>query len=315
MVYRNCGNSGLKLPLFALGLWHNFGENADDKCCADIVKYAFDNGIVHFDLANNYGPPPGSAEVRFGKLLKSTLLNHRDELIITTKAGHAMWPGPYGDGASRKSLMASIDQSLQRMELDYVDIFYSHRYDPETPIEETMETLSDIVRQGKALYVGLSKYPPDQAAKAFRLLKENHTPCLIYQDRYSMLVRKPEEYMLNLTQREGVGFIAFSPLAQGQLTNKYLHSIPLQSRAALNGFLKEEQVKENLDKVKALQTIADQRGQSLAQMALAWLLHNPQVNAVILGASRVEQLGDNLKAMHNSAFSNEEITQIDQILQ
>ncbi|HEY5570720.1 MAG TPA: aldo/keto reductase, partial [Bacteroidales bacterium] len=256
MEYRRCGASGLQLSRLALGLWHNFGEEADPLRCKSMLRYAFDEGITHFDLANNYGPSPGSAEINFGRILKEEFASHRDEMIITTKAGHEMWPGPYGDGASRKSLMSSLDQSLKRMQLEYVDIFYSHRYDSETPVEETMEALSDIVRQGKALYVGISKYPPEQAQKAFELLKANHTPCLIYQDRYNMLARKPEEQHLDLVAKYGVGFIAFSPLAQGQLTDKYLHGIPENSRAAKNGFLTEEQVIRNINTIKGLQAMA-----------------------------------------------------------
>lgn len=314
METRRCGASGLQLSRLALGLWHNFGTEADPLRCKSMLRYAFDQGITHFDLANNYGPPPGSAEINFGRILKEEFASHRDEMIITTKAGHEMWPGPYGDGASRKSLMSSLDQSLKRMQLEYVDIFYSHRYDSETPIEETMQALSDIVRQGKALYVGLSKYPPEQAQKAFELLKANHTPCLIYQDRYNMLVRKPEEQHLDLVAKYGVGFIAFSPLAQGQLTDKYLHGIPEDSRAAKNGFLTEEQVNRNIDTIKGLQAIAIERGQTLAEMALAWLLKDNRVNSVIIGVSSKEQVADNLKALENTTFSDEELQQINQLL-
>lgn len=314
METRRCGASGLQLSRLALGLWHNFGTEADPLRCKSMLRYAFEQGITHFDLANNYGPPPGSAEINFGRILKEEFASHRDEMIITTKAGHEMWPGPYGDGASRKSLMSSLDQSLKRMQLEYVDIFYSHRYDSETPIEETMQALSDIVRQGKALYVGLSKYPPEQAQKAFELLKANHTPCLIYQDRYNMLVRKPEEQHLDLVAKYGVGFIAFSPLAQGQLTDKYLHGIPEDSRAAKNGFLTEEQVNRNIDTIKGLQAIAIERGQTLAEMALAWLLKDNRVNSVIIGVSSKEQVADNLKALENTTFSDEELQQINQLL-
>ncbi|MDD4821428.1 MAG: aldo/keto reductase [Bacteroidales bacterium] len=314
MEYRRCGASGLQLSRLALGLWHNFGKDADPLRCKSMLRYAFEQGITHFDLANNYGPPPGSAEINFGRILKEEFASHRDEMIITTKAGHEMWPGPYGDGASRKSLMSSLDQSLKRMQLDYVDIFYSHRYDAQTPIEETMQALSDIVRQGKALYVGISKYPPEQAQKAFELLKANHTPCLIYQDRYNMLVRKPEEQHLDLVAKYGIGFIAFSPLAQGQLTDKYLHGIPEDSRAAKNGFLTEEQVSRNIDTIKGLQAIAIQRGQTLAEMALAWLLKDDRVNSVIIGVSSKEQVADNLKALENTSFSEEELQKINQLL-
>lgn len=314
MEYRRCGASGLQLSRLALGLWHNFGEEADPLRCKSMLRYAFEEGITHFDLANNYGPPPGSAEINFGRILKEEFASHRDEMIITTKAGHEMWPGPYGDGASRKSLMSSLDQSLKRMQLEYVDIFYSHRYDAQTPIEETMEALSDIVRQGKALYVGISKYPAEQAQKAFEPLKANHTPCLIYQDRYNMLVRKPEEQHLDLVAKYGVGFIAFSPLAQGQLTDKYLHGIPEGSRAAKNGFLTEEQVTRNIHTIKGLQAIAIQRGQTLAEMALAWLLKDNRVNSVIIGVSSKEQVADNLKALENTSFSEEELQKINQLL-
>lgn len=314
MEYRRCGASGLQLSRLALGLWHNFGEEADPLRCKSMLRYAFEEGITHFDLANNYGPPPGSAEINFGRILKEEFASHRDEMIITTKAGHEMWPGPYGDGASRKSLMSSLDQSLKRMQLEYVDIFYSHRYDSETPVEETMEVLSDIVRQGKALYVGISKYPPEQAQKAFELLKANHTPCLIYQDRYNMLVRKPEEQHLDLVAKYGVGFIAFSPLAQGQLTDKYLHGIPEDSRAAKNGFLTEDQVTRNINTIKGLQAMAIQRGQTLAEMALAWLLKDNRVNSVIIGVSSKEQVADNLKALENTSFSEEELQKINELL-
>lgn len=314
METRRCGASGLQLSRLALGLWHNFGTEADPLRCKSMLRYAFEQGITHFDLANNYGPPPGSAEINFGRILKEEFASHRDEMIITTKAGHEMWPGPYGDGASRKSLMSSLDQSLKRMQLEYVDIFYSHRYDAQTPIEETMQALSDIVRQGKALYVGLSKYPPEQAQKAFELLKANHTPCLIYQDRYNMLVRKPEEQHLDLVAKHGVGFIAFSPLAQGQLTDKYLHGIPENSRASKNSFLTEEQVNRNIDSIKGLQAIAIERGQTLAEMALAWLLKDNRVNSVIIGVSSKEQVADNLKALENTTFSDEELQQINQLL-
>jgi len=314
MEYRRCGASGLQLSRLALGLWHNFGKEADPLRCKSMLRYAFDEGITHFDLANNYGPPPGSAEINFGRILKEEFASHRDEMIITTKAGHEMWPGPYGDGASRKSLMSSLDQSLKRMQLEYVDIFYSHRYDSETPVEETMEALIDIVRQGKALYVGISKYPPEQAQKAFELLKANHTPCLIYQDRYNMLARKPEEQHLDLVAKYGVGFIAFSPLAQGQLTDKYLHGIPENSRAAKNGFLTEEQVIRNINTIKGLQAMAIQRGQTLAEMALAWLLKDNRVNSVIIGVSSKEQVADNLKALENTSFSEEELQKINELL-
>lgn len=316
MEYSFCGNSGLKLPKISLGLWHNFGYVDDFEMAEKMVLYAFEHGITHFDLANNYGPPPGSAESNFGKILKNNLASHRDEMIISSKAGHLMWPGPYGDGSSRKYLMASIDQSLHRTGLDYFDIFYSHRYDGETPIEETMQALVDIVRAGKALYVGISKYPPTEARKAMTYLKERDVPCLIFQDKYSMLNRQPEDEILNIVKEFGCGFIAFSPLAQGVLTNKYLNGIPEHSRAAdPTGFLQREQVTEQLiDKVRQLNEIALQRGQTMAEMALAWVLRDDRVTSLIVGARNVDQLGDNLKALDHLSFSQEELHRIDTIL-
>jgi len=316
MTYSYCGNSGLQLPKISLGLWHNFGDVDSFDTARDIVTCAFDSGITHFDLANNYGPPPGSAEVNFGKMLKTTLAGHRDELVISTKAGHLMWSGPYGDGGSRKYLMASLDQSLRRMGLEYVDIFYSHRYDPNTPIEETMRALADVVKQGKALYAGISKYPVEIAEKAYELLAQSGTPCLILQDKYSMLVRNVEQWILDAADRHGVGFIAFSPLAQGLLTDKYLHGIPDNSRAAkAHGFLQREEVSENVvAKVKLLNDVAGRRGQTLAEMAVAWLLRDKRVTSVIVGASSVAQLKDNLRALDNLAFSAEELSAIEKIL-
>lgn len=316
MEYKFCGNSGLKLPILSLGLWHNFGAIDDYNNSREMLVYAFEEGITHFDLANNYGPPPGSAEETFGKVLKNDLFAHRDEMIVSSKAGHLMWNGPYGDGGSRKYIMASINQSLKRTGLEYFDIFYSHRYDSETPVEETMMALVDIVRQGKALYIGLSKYPYEMAKEAFRILNENNVPCLIYQDRYNMFVRNVEEQMLQLTHDEGSGFIAFSPLAQGLLTNKYLNGIPQDSRAAkTNGFLQQDQVTtEAISKSKLLNELAQKRNQTLAEMALAWVLNNPYTTSVILGTSSVKQLKDNIAALNNPHFSAEELQLIDNIL-
>ncbi|VBB45854.1 aldo-keto reductase [uncultured Paludibacter sp.] len=313
--YNFCGKSGLLLPRISLGLWHNFGDidNADEA--VKMLTYAFDKGITHFDLANNYGVPAGSAETNFGKVLKNQFASHRDELVISTKAGHLMWDGPYGDGGSRKYLMASLDQSLKRMGLDYVDIFYSHRYDPNTPIEETMTALSDIVKQGKALYVGISKYPTEKAREAFRILKEKGTPCLIYQDRYSLFTREVEKSHFPLLDEKGVGFIAFSPLAQGMLSDKYLKGIPENSRAALpQGFLQKTQITQELVKrVEKLNVFAKKRGQTLAQMALAWCFHNPHVNSVIVGTSSVKQLEENIQALENTRFTDEELWLIGEI--
>lgn len=316
MKYNFCGNSGLQLPEISLGLWHNFGDYDDFGTARQMIHYAFENGITHFDLANNYGPPPGSAEICFGKILTDGLKSCRDELIISSKAGHLMWDGPYGDGGSRKYLMASINQSLKRTGLEYFDIFYSHRYDPQTPIAETMQALIDIVRQGKALYIGISKYPVDKALEAYQILSSQHVPCLIYQDKYSLLNRAPEITHFTVNQKSGVGFIAFSPLAQGLLTDKYLHGIPSKSRAAKDtGFLRTEDITPQLvEKLIALNDFARQRGQSLAEMALAWILRNEQVCSVIVGASSVNQLQQNLKATENSTFSVEELNLIESIL-
>lgn len=316
MPYRRCGKSGLLLPAISLGLWHNFGQVDVFDDFIKIVHTAFDRGITHFDLANNYGPPAGSAEENFGKILKKGLSAYRDELVISTKAGHDMWPGPYGSWGSRKHLMASIDQSLKRLGTDYVDIFYSHRPDPITPIEETVGALSDIVKQGKALYVGISKYNNMQTQIAIQLLKQAGTPCLIHQDRYSMFERQVEQDLLETVDREGTGFIAFSPLAQGLLTNRYLNGIPSDSRAAKDtGFLQLEQVtKERIEKARHLNEIAARRDQTLAEMALAWLLKDQRVTSVIVGASSIQQLVDNLKATDNIQFSTEELLAIENAL-
>lgn len=316
MIYRYCGRSGLQLPAVSLGLWHNFGSVDVYDNYSRIAFTAFDCGITHFDLANNYGPVYGSAEENFGRILKAGLGRYRDELVISTKAGYDMWPGPYGIGGSRKYLMASLNQSLKRMGLEYVDIFYSHRPDPNTPLEETMMALTDIVRQGKALYVGISNYDPDQTRKAVQLLKEAGTPCLIHQSRYSMLERKVEPELLPLLEAEGVGLIAFSPLAQGRLTDKYLHGIPENSRAArTTGRLTPDMVTPDIvEKAARLNEVARQRQQTLAEMALAWLLRDQRVSSVLVGASSVAQLLDNLKALQNIAFTTDELQQIEAIL-
>ena len=318
MQYRRCGNSGIKLPLISLGLWHNFGKKDDIENCRKIVHTAFDNGITHFDLANNYGPPPGAAEEVFGKILNSDFKNHRDELIISSKAGWKMWEGPYGDWGSKKYLMASLDQSLKRLGISYVDIFYHHRPDPETPLEETITALDLIVRQGKALYVGISSYRPEEAKKAIEILKQLGTPCLIHQPRYSMLDRWVEDGLLDLLEKEKVGCITFSSLAQGLLTNKYLKGIPKSSRAGRhleNGAITESQVtKEVIEKAKKLNEIAASRGQSLAQMALAWVLKDERITSVILGASKPRQVLESIHAIKNIHFSKEELEAIDLIL-
>ena len=316
MQYRNCGNSGLFLPRISLGLWHNFGSVDDFGIAADMVKYAFDNGVTHFDLANNYGPAPGSAETNFGKILKENFRGYRDEMIISSKAGHEMWAGPYGGNSSRKNLMASIEQSLRRTGLEYFDIFYSHRYDGITPVEETVQALIDIVRQGKALYVGISKYPPEKARVAYEMMKAAGTPCLISQYRYNMFDRAVEAGTLALAAQYGSGFIAFSPLAQGLLTDKYLHGIPEHSRAArVTGFLKVDQVTaDKVEKAARLNEVAVRRGQTLAEMALAWVLRDERMTSVIVGASSVKQLSDNLHALDNLAFSNDELAEIEGIL-
>ncbi|MBD0726088.1 L-glyceraldehyde 3-phosphate reductase [Flavobacterium sp. L1I52] len=316
MKYRRCGNSGLKLSAFSLGLWHNFGYNSNFENSRNLIKTAFDNGITHFDLANNYGPPPGSAEECMGRILKLDFKNYRDEMIISSKAGYTMWDGPYGDWGSKKYLVSSLDQSLKRMDLDYVDIFYHHRPDPETPLEETMAALNLIVQQGKALYVGISNYRPAEAAKAIQLLKEMGTPCLIHQPKYSMFERWVEDGLLDLLGKEQVGCIPFSPLAQGLLTDKYLNGIPADSRVATSGqFLKADHITpERIEKIVALNKIAQQRGQKLAQMALAWLLRDERITSVLIGSSKPEQITDSIKALDNIIFSKEELDTINQIL-
>lgn len=316
MEYRRCGKSGIKLPAVSLGLWHNFGSVDVFENGRNILRLAFDSGITHFDLANNYGPLPGSAEENFGRILKTDFRPYRDQMIISTKAGYYMWEGPYGEWGSKKYLVSSLDQSLKRMGLDYVDIFYHHRPDPETPLEETMIALDLIVRQGKALYAGISNYPADEAQKAIDILKQLGTPCLIHQPKYSMLERWVENGLLDVLEKEGVGCIPFSPLAQGLLTNKYLKGIPADSRAAKpTGFLQESQVTpETINKVKQLNEIAQQRGQTLAQMALAWILKDPRITSVLIGASKPEQLADSLKCLENKNFSSEELNKIEEIL-
>lgn len=316
MKYKFAGKSGLKLPQLSLGLWHNFGDVDDFQTASNMICHAFDKGITHFDLANNYGPPPGSAESNFGKVFAQNLKSHRDEMVVSSKAGHCMWRGPYGDGASRKHLISSIDQSLQRTGLDYFDIFYSHRYDPETPLEETAQALVDIVKQGKALYIGLSKYPVDKATKMFELMKEQNVRCLIYQDRYNMFRREVEDTHFEFCQDLRLGFIAFSPLAQGLLTNKYLRGIPDDSRIAKGiGFLQEKDLNpETVNKIEALNDIAVERGQTLADMALAWILRKDIVTSVIIGTSSVAQIDDNLKALENIQFSKTEMDLITSIL-
>ena len=316
MEYRRCGRSGLQLPAISLGLWHNFGDETQVENSRQLLRHAFDLGITHFDLANNYGPPPGSAESNFGRILKEDFLPYRDELIISSKAGYTMWDGPYGDWGSRKYLVASLNQSLKRMGLEYVDIFYHHRPDPETPLEETMRALDHLVRQGKALYVGLSNYPLEQARQAIAILNDLGTPCLIHQPKYSMFERWVEEGLLAMLQAEGVGSIAFSPLAGGQLTNRYLNGIPPDSRAASNSrFLQPEQLTaERLEKVRQLDAIAGRRGQKLSQMALAWVLREDKVTSVLIGASKTAQLDDAVGMLSNRQFSAEECAAIDAIL-
>lgn len=318
MEYRRCGNSGLKLPAMSLGLWHNFGHIDILENARNILKMAFDHGITHFDLANNYGPPAGSAEENFGKIYKDNFVPYRDELIISSKAGWGMWPGPYGDFGSKKYLVSSLDQSLKRMGLDYVDIFYHHRPDPGTPLEETMSALDLLVRQGKALYVGISSYEPEEASKAIAILKQLGTPCLIHQPRYSMFDRWVENGLLDVLEEKGVGCIPFSPLAQGLLTNKYLKGIPADSRAAAhrgNGAVDEDQItSEKINKVVLLNKLAAERGQNLAQMALAWILKDPRITSVLIGASRPEQVLDSLQCLNNRHFSVDELVKINAIL-
>ncbi|MDN3620423.1 aldo/keto reductase [Polaribacter undariae] len=315
MNYRRTGNSGLLLPEVSLGLWHNFGENDDFENARNLLKCAFDNGITHFDLANNYGPPYGSAEKTFGKILKKDFKKYRDELIISSKAGYDMWEGPYGNFGSKKYLISSLDQSLQRMDLEYVDIFYHHRPDYDTPLEETMGALDLMVRQGKALYVGLSNYQPKEAEKAFKILKELGTPCLIHQPRYSLFDRWIEDGLIDLLGNSGVGAICFSPLAQGMLTDKYINGLPKDSRAVKDGrYLKTDQVMEMLPKIKALNEVAKSRNQNLAQMAISWILKDDRITSVLIGASKTEQILDSIKATENTTFSEEELARINAIL-
>ncbi len=316
MRYNRCGRSGLKLPAISLGLWHNFGGVDAFENARAMVRRAFDLGITHFDLANNYGPPPGSAEETFGRIMRQDLARHRDELVISTKAGWDMWPGPYGDWGSRKYLVASLDQSLKRMGLEYVDIFYHHRPDPETPLDETMGALDHVVRRGKALYVGISSYPPEQTRQAARILRELGTPCLIHQPSYNMFDRWIEDGLLDVLSEEGIGCIVFSPLAQGLLTDKYLGGIPEGSRAAKpHGFLRPAHItQEKLAQVRQLNGIAQARGQTLAQMALAWVLRHPGMNSALVGASRTRQIEDNVAALDNLEFTEEELEDIEGIL-
>jgi len=314
MTYRRCGRSGIKLPAVSLGLWHNFGGVDRFENGRAMLRRAFDLGINHFDLANNYGPPYGSAEENFGRIMEKDFRPYRDELIISTKAGWDMWPGPYGDFGSRKYLLASLDQSLKRMGLDYVDIFYHHRPDPETPLEETMGALDTAVRSGRALYVGISAYNADQTKAAIHILRQMGTPLLIHQPKYSMFVRDIENGLLNVLGEEGVGSIVFSPLAQGLLSNRYLQGIPDDSRAARNYFLKKEQIdQKTLSQIRSLNEIARERGQSLAEMAVAWVLRDPRVTSALVGTSKVEQVDDNVRALNNLKFSAEELRRIDEI--
>ena len=316
MTYNRVGRSGLKLPAISLGWWYNFGGRDNIENGRAIARRAFDMGVTHFDLANNYGPPPGSAEVTFGQLYKQDFHPYRDELIISTKAGYDMWPGPYGEWGSRKYMLASLDASLKRMGLDYVDIFYSHRYDPETPLEETMGALDSAVRQGKALYVGISSYNPDQTQRAAEILADLGTPCLIHQPSYNMFDRWIEGGLLDVLVEEGIGCIVFSPLAQGQLTDRYLNGIPSGARATKTErvWLTPRDVEENLPKVKQLNELAQARGQSLAQMAIAWTLRKPAVTSSLIGASSVRQLEDSLAALNNLKFGEEELNKIEEIL-
>lgn len=316
MQYRRCGQSGLRLPVVSLGLWHNFGDSTLIENSRQLLQRAFELGITHFDLANNYGPPPGSAESNFGRIFREDFYAYRDELAISTKAGYTMWDGPYGDWGSRKYLVASLDQSLTRMGLEYVDIFYHHRPDPETPLRETMRALDHIVRQGKALYVGLSNYPAELARQAMDILDDLGTPCLIHQPKYSMFERAPEEGLLSVLQEKGVGCIPFSPLAGGQLTDRYLNGIPADSRAASKSrFLNADQVSdEKLNKVRQLNALAESRGQKLSQMALAWVLRHDTVTSVLIGASKTSQIEDAVGMLNNIHFTADELEAIDAIL-
>jgi L-glyceraldehyde 3-phosphate reductase len=314
--YNRTGRSGLKLPAISLGLWYNFGSVDKFENAREMARYAFDHGITHFDLANNYGPQPGSAEETLGRLLKQDFASYRDELVISTKAGYYMWPGPYGEWGSRKYLVASLDQSLKRMGLDYVDIFYSHRPDPETPLEETMGALDYIIRSGRALYVGISSYDPVQTRQAAEILRDLGTPCLIHQPRYNMLDRWVEDGLLDVLEEEGIGCIVFSPLAQGQLTDRYLAGVPEGARASktLGVWLTTDTVQDNLPKVRKLNEIAKRRGQKLSQMALAWVLRKPQITSALIGASSVSQLEDNLAALNHLDFEAAELQEIETIL-
>lgn len=316
MEYRRCGRSGLKLPAISFGLWHNFGDATLIETSRQLLRRAFDSGITHFDLANNYGPPPGSAESNFGRILREDFLPYRDELIISSKAGYTMWDGPYGDWGSRKYLISSLDQSLKRMGLEYVDIFYHHRPDPDTPLEETMRALDHVVRQGKALYVGLSNYPAALAAQAINILNDLGTPCLIHQPKYSLFERWVEAELLDVLKEKGVGSIAFSPLAGGQLTDRYLNGIPADSRAASGSrFLNPDQLTaEKLEKVRKLNALAERRGQKLSQMALAWVLRDEKVTSVLIGASKTSQIDDAVGMLANRLFTQEERQEIEHIL-
>ncbi len=316
LQYNRCGSSGLLLPPLSLGLWHNFGSVDSLDTARSMIHSAFDAGITHFDLANNYGPQPGSAEENFGRILKTDLAGYRDELIISTKAGYRMWPGPYGEWGSRKYLLASLDQSLRRMGLDYVDIFYSHRPDPNTPLEETLSALDQAIRSGKAVYAGVSNYPPDMTERAHQILARMGHRLLIHQPKYSLFVRSPEQGLLDTLERLGIGCIPFSPLAQGLLTGKYLRDIPADSRAAKpTGFLRREQVTPQVQrKIRGLNEIAAARGQSLAEMSLAWILRDRRITSVLIGASRPEQIAENLTAVNNTRFDAEELLQIERVL-
>lgn len=316
MQYRKCGNSGIKLSALSLGLWHNFGDSNDFENSRSLIRTAFDNGITHFDLANNYGPPPGSAEMNFGKILRQDFKYCRDEIIISSKAGYTMWGGPYGDWGSKKHLVSSLDQSLKRLKLDYLDIFYHHRPDPETPLEETMLALDLIVRQGKSLYVGLSNYNAEQTLKAVSILKQLGTPCLIHQPKYSMFVRDVETGLLDVLEKQKIGCIPFSPLAQGLLSDKYLNGIPKDSRIATSGiFLNKNHItQDKITIISELNDLAKERGQKLAHMAIAWLLRDFRISSVLIGSSKSEQIVDSIKALDNICFTNEELQKIDSIL-
>jgi L-glyceraldehyde 3-phosphate reductase len=315
MKYRRCGNSGLLLPAISLGLWHNFGDFDDKNIYKKVLFEAFDSGITHFDFANNYGPPPGSAEKNFGKILKKNFRGYRDEMVISTKAGYQMWPGPYGEWGSKKYLLSSLDKSLKRLGVDYIDIFYSHRFDPVTPLEETMEALCSACRSGKTLYVGISNYGPDETLEACNILKTKNVPLLVHQPKYSLLFREPENGLLDLLKEKKVGCISYSPLAQGLLTSKYLDTIPKESRMANpNGYLQEKDLTPSIiKKLKMLHSIADQRGQSLAQMSVSWLLNKEEITSVLIGARNVRQIKELIGAQENMEFSKSELNSIDEI--